>query len=251
MNFFFPGQYDDHSIDKIVQDIMQAGGFPDEEPLDSIARIIPPGKTQIPNHLVCHYSWTLSRYQQWDRAEAVARSIQDDPDEQGQALAILASDLARAGLFDRARAIAISIPNLSNCPGAVSEKAAALVLLAKKLRYHPLSEVQEIINEAQLALASIDRFGHVEINLLTELADVYFGKKERTRATELINLALEMSNQCNLGCQILGLTFDLEVVKSLEYIAMVLREHQEIEWAQKVEKHLQALYQEARKQRFS
>jgi hypothetical protein len=83
-------QYD--QIKALVGKLKEQGGFPDTEPFDSLVRITDSSTGHSPNAIdICAYSWVLATFGEWDRAEAVARSIQDDADEQGQALALLLS----------------------------------------------------------------------------------------------------------------------------------------------------------------
>jgi tetratricopeptide (TPR) repeat protein len=103
------------------------------------------------------YAWELSRLRRWDEAEAAARRIEDDPEERGEALALLAQGLCEGGAFERAIAIVDQIPDDAGIPNAVAEKAIALVAIGKAVA--AAGDYAEADKFFERAFASIEALG--------------------------------------------------------------------------------------------
>lgn len=163
----------------MLKKLQNEGGFPPGEPYDSVKRINP-GAAPAPPYQVCSYAWALAAVGEWERAEAVARSI-DEEDERGQGLAILSQRLAEAGLLDKAEALALSIPADPQHSGALVEKVTALIqIAARRAQNGEAEKAAAVLHEAEAGIRLRVRADYLQSGLLDEMAQVWvkLGKPE-------------------------------------------------------------------------
>jgi hypothetical protein len=155
----------------------------------------------------CVYAFALSNVGEWERAEAVARAIHDD-DERGQALGVLAQDLAKAGLAERAETIAHAIANAREHTGALYEKVLALLALASHWRQQgDAAHVWSLLVEAELAAQALpDPPDWVKPDCLAQIALWCAQIDEMEAAAQVWNFAISLSK----GCADFGLQLTLQ-----------------------------------------
>jgi hypothetical protein len=164
--------------------------------------------------------YTLANESKWDEAEEVAKSIRDNEDEQGQALAGIAQKLCSSNLLDRAERIAYSIPNNPNNIGSLIEKAIALFCIAQSYITSNKQKSIKIIGDIESILLSIE-FPHLTAAVyLNEIAKILHSiERERAikiwiRSFEIAKTQYEQSILVNIN--------DAEALKSLWAIASTL-----------------------------
>lgn len=118
----------------------------------------------------CYLTFRLARNQDWQRAEQVARSILDDPDDHGQALAALAEQLANAGHPDRALQLAAEIPVDPVASGAHHEKVVAYLAVARSF-----VRVGRTNDAVSALTAAVDATTILEPHTLWQAADFFLG----------------------------------------------------------------------------
>ncbi len=182
---------------EMVGALLEAGGFPTDEPLASVQRItesherIPPSAQDV-----CAYSWVLSSFGQWERAEAVARSITNDDDERGLALAILAQKLATAGLLDRAERVARLINDSPELTGVMVEKATALIAIASKfVQEGKPDRAMALLTAAELTAKQRQHADHLQASLLGEIAATWMTVGQSERAIKLWDAAVDVARE--------------------------------------------------------
>src|SRR6266545_415871 len=107
---------------EMLNELKNSGGFPSAESLDSLARIAGSKSiNSIPANEVISYAWALADIGEGQRAEAVARLI-EDREEQEETLAEVAQRLASNGFLDKAGEIVFSIPIDAAHPSALTER---------------------------------------------------------------------------------------------------------------------------------
>jgi lipopolysaccharide biosynthesis regulator YciM len=156
----------------------------------------------------CVYAFALSSAGEWERAEAVARSIRDDDDERGQALGVLAQDLAKAGLLERAEAIAYAIDNTREHSGALHEKVLALIEIASHwTRRHDAGRAWQLLVAAETAAQALpDPPDWVKPDCLAQIALLCAQIDELEAAAQVWNHAISLSR----GCHDFGLQLSLQ-----------------------------------------
>lgn len=158
-----------------VDAVLRSGGFPSDEPLDSVRLISESTAHEIPDYMLGTYSSVLANFGQWDRAEAVARKIHHNPNEMGVALAVIAQGMAAADLLDRAESVALSIPNSSAFTGAMVEKATAILAIASKhLAEGSSDRPEKLLAEAEKTVRCLSYANHLLVSLLGDLASALY-----------------------------------------------------------------------------
>lgn len=209
---------DYQEITKRVGALLQHGGFPPDEPLNSITPICD-SYNKPPDYQIAAYSSVLADFGEWDRAEAVARSIGNNYNEKGTALAILAQRLAAAGLLDRAESVALSVLNSSEFGGVMVEKATALLAIAsKRAEKGNVERAQSLLEEAEQTIEHIKRADHLLVGLLGDLAGAFHKMAESDRALNLWDRATDIGMK-SIRAYRAGGAPDVDSWKSLEIIA--------------------------------
>ena len=181
---------------EMIEGLLKAGGFRSDEPLDSIARIVDSAESPPPAFEVCSYAWLLAYFGQWDRAEAVARSIKDDEDERGLALATLAQRLAAADLADRAESVARSIPIDAKWSGSLVETVVALTKIASKsAQAGQPARAEGLLREAEAALKQLGHPDHLQASLLDDIAEAWMLLNRRDKSLGLWDEAIVVARQ--------------------------------------------------------
>lgn len=167
-----------------VKAVLEAGGFPPNEPLDSVRVISGSSDGEITTRDRGSFASVLAWLGEWDRAEAVALSIENDPSETGLALAVLAQRLAAAELLERSEAVARSIPNSDDRSGYMVEKATALLAIASKfLDQNRAERALAVLDEAEVAIKQLQHADHLLASLLGDLASLYTRTGQVDKAT--------------------------------------------------------------------
>jgi lipopolysaccharide biosynthesis regulator YciM len=146
----------------------------------------------------CMYAFALSGVGEWERAEAVARAIHDD-DERGQALGVLAQDLAKAGLAARAEVIADAIDNTREHTGALHEKVLALLAIASYWkRQGDAARAWQLLVAAETAAQALpDPPDWVKPDCLAQIALLCAQLDELEAAAQVWNYAISLSKGCS------------------------------------------------------
>jgi tetratricopeptide (TPR) repeat protein len=143
------------------------------------------------------YAWELSRLGRWDEAESAARRIEDDPEERGEALALLAQGLAKRGACEHAIALVDQIPDDGDAPNAVAEKAIALVVIGKGVAAAGnWEEADKFFERAFVSLEALgdSRSPWSEPETFLEWGRAYLGS-DREKALELWRRAAHRAEQ--------------------------------------------------------
>lgn len=187
---------DYQEIKQLVGAVLQAGGFSPDEPLDSIKVISDSYEGDIPAFKIGALSSVLASFGEWDRAEAVARSIKNNDDERGSALAVLAQDLAAADLLDRAEAVARSITNSEELEGVMLEKATALIAIASKFANDAKPDrAGPLLDEAEVTIKHMKHPDNLLASLLGDLAETLTRAGQSERAIKLWDEAIEVAGE--------------------------------------------------------
>jgi len=208
---------------QMLLDLLSAGGFPPDEPLDSTARIGEASNGEpLKTYQIGSYASALASVGEWARAEAVARSIKDDEDEKGLALASIAQKLAAAGFLERAREIATAIRTDTLRSGAVVEKVVALSSIASGLASIGQNEpAAEVLKEAELAITQPDNLGYSQADCFLEMAEIWLRLGEKPKALSLWDQAAAVA-QAGVAIHRSGGTTDVDSLKILRYIVLAL-----------------------------
>jgi tetratricopeptide (TPR) repeat protein len=236
-------QYEQMKV--MIGDVIEAGGFPEDEPLDSIARIM-----ESPDHHptaleISAYFTVLANFSEWNRAEAVARRIADHEDEKGQALASLSQKLADAGFTDRAEDVARSIPIDNNLTSVIVEQAFAFIKIAAQLvKGGHNDRAGRLLLDAEALVASRKPVDDIKASLLDDIAYTW---KEINRPDQYLRLwddAIAVAKE-SIRIYRAGGAPDVDSWKSLNSIAFGLSEAGE---AEKARSALEAIDNEAWRQ---
>lgn len=231
-----------------IGEVIEAGGFPEDEPFDSLARIM-----ESPDHHptaldIGAYSVALANFREWDRAEAVAHRITDDEDEKGQALASLSQKLADAGFTDRAENIARSIPVDSNLTSVLVEQAFAFIRIASQLvKANQNERAERLLRDAEALVALRAHADHVKASLLDDIAYIWKELNQRDQYLRIWDEAIAVARE-SIQIYRAGGVPDVNSWRALSSIARGLAEAGEDET---VELALQAIDNEAWRQRAS
>lgn len=200
-----------------VREVLERGGFSPDEPLDSVELIS--GSEAVSPVEIGAYSSVLAFAGEWDRAEAVARSIQGDPGERGLALSILAQRLAAANLLERAEAVVRSIPNSGDQSGYMVEKATALLAIAAQfLAQNRAEHARAILDEAEVAIRQLKHADHLLVSLLGDLANLLTKSGQVDKANAVWDKAIETA-QMSIQSYRAGGAPDVDTWKALAIIA--------------------------------
>ena len=230
----------------MIGDVIEAGGFSEDEPLDSIARIM-----DSPDHHptaleISSYSTVLANFGEWNRAEAIARRITNDENEKGQALASLSQKLADAGLTERAENIARSIPIDGNLTSVLVEQAFAFTKIAAQLvKAGQVDRAERLLRDAEALVALRKHPDHIKASLLDDIAYIWKEMNQRDQYLRLWDEAIAVAKE-SIQAYRAGGAPDVDSWKSLSSIASGLAEAGEDE---RVELALQAIDNEAWRQR--
>ena len=205
---------------QIIQAVLESGGFPSTEPLDSVMRIANSRELDtLPASEVCAYSWALASFGEWDRAEAVAHLITNDQNERGQALAILAQRLVEADLLDRADQVAKSIVIAPELTGALVEKATALIAIASRFaQAHQSDRAIQLLTQAELTTKQRVRADHLQASLLADIAQTWMSLGRLEEALKLWDEAVYIARE-SIRAYRTGGQPDVDSWKSLAIIA--------------------------------
>jgi tetratricopeptide (TPR) repeat protein len=142
----------------------------------------------------CARSWELAKLGEWDQAERVADGITDDEDERGQALAVLAERLTRAGLLERAERTALRITADPNFFGALHEKLIALTeCAAAHARCNQSADALRLVGHALADLPAFAACADWEAaDLLADIAAVLAQIDQRDEAAGALERAVEL-----------------------------------------------------------
>lgn len=210
---------DYQEIKQKVGALLQAGGFSPDEPLDSTKVISDSYEGEVPAIDIGALSSVFAWSGQWDRAEAVARSIRDNDDEMGSALAILAQRLAAEDLLDRAEAVARSITNSEELEGVMLEKATALIAIASKFaKQAKFERAGPLLDEAELTIKHMKHPDHLLVSLLGDLAETLTKVGQSGRAIRLWDEAIEVARE-SIRAYRAGGAPDVDSWKALAIIA--------------------------------
>lgn len=213
---------DYQDIKNRVNALIKGGGFPADEPLDSLRLIWDSPREEIPDYQIGFYSSVLAQVGQWDRAEAVARLIRNNEDEKGTALALLAQRLAAADLLDRAESVALSIPNSPKTSGAMAEKATALLAVASKcIGEGKRDSVERLLNEADRTIKQLSYANNLLVSLLGDLAQALYKVGDADRALKSWDEAMEVAGN-SIRSYRAGGAPDVDSWKALAIIAQDL-----------------------------
>ena len=202
-----------------VQEVLERGGFSRDEPLDSIELISSSKAGPISPVQIGAFSSVLSFAGEWDRAEAVARSIPEDPGERGLALSELAQRLAAADLLERAEAVVRSIPNSDDRSGYMVEKVTALLAIASKfLTQSNYEHARAVLDEAEIAIEHLQHPDHLLVSLLGDLANLLTKNGQVDRANIFWDKAIDTA-QASIQSYRAGRAPDVDTWKALEIIA--------------------------------
>jgi hypothetical protein len=141
---------------------------------------------------ICSYSWGLTQAGEWQWAEQIANSIQDNEDEKGQALAILAQRLASKKLYDEAFRVAYSIPNNpSQASGALIEKVGAFIAIALgSVKDGNFDQVKKALVDAEKALETLEYKSTTIAHFWCDVAEIWKQIGERDEALRLWDIAV-------------------------------------------------------------
>lgn len=196
---------DYQEIKQVVGAVLQAGGFSPDEPLNSIKVISGSYEGEVPAIDIGALSSVLAWFGEWDRAEAVARSIRDNDAEMGSALAIVAQRLAAADLLDRAEAVARSITNSEELEGVMLEKATALIAIASKFAKDAKPDrAAPLLDEAEVTIKHMKQPDHLLASLLGDLAETLTRVGQSERAIRLWDDAVEVARESIRACRAWG-----------------------------------------------
>lgn len=102
-------------------------------------------------------SWKLACNHDWARSEEVALSIQDDPEERGETLGLLAQQLADFGDPTNAERVAHLAPTDIACFGALHEKCMALIRTADAFaRQESFDDMQRVLKTVGECIRVLD-----------------------------------------------------------------------------------------------
>ncbi|HEY0764377.1 MAG TPA: hypothetical protein VGD61_18515 [Pyrinomonadaceae bacterium] len=226
--------------------VIEAGGFPQAEPLDSIERIMEPPNHHPTGLEISAYSMALASFSEWNRAEAVAHRITDNEDERGHALASLSQKLADAGFTERAENIARSIPIDSNLTDVLVEQAFAFTKIASRLvKSGQNDRAERLLRDAESLVTLRKRADHIKASLLDDIAHIWKEMNQRDEYLRLWDEAIAVAKE-SIKIYRAGGAPDVDSWKSLASIATGLAEAGEHE---RVELALQAIDNEAWRQR--
>lgn len=232
----------------IIGDVIAAGGFPEDEPFDSITRIMESTNHHPTALEISAYSTVLANFGEWNRAEAVARRITNDENEKGVALALLSQKLVDAGLTERAENIARSIPINSNLPGVLVEQASAFTKIAAKLvKSGQSGRAEKLLEAAEALVASLRHPDHIKASLLDDISYIWKEMNQRDKYLRLWDEAIAVAKE-SIQIYRAGGAPDVDSWKALSSIARGLAEAGEDD---RVELALKAIDNEAWRQRAS
>jgi tetratricopeptide (TPR) repeat protein len=146
----------------------------------------------IPANELCSYSWALTQAGEWAWAEQIANSIQDNEDEKGQALAILAQRLAGRGIFDEAfRIVYLILNSPSQGSGALIEKVVAFTYIALgSLKNGDFKQVNKALVDAEKTLETLDYKSTTIAHLWCDVAEIWKQIGKRDEALRLWKIAV-------------------------------------------------------------
>jgi tetratricopeptide (TPR) repeat protein len=202
---------------KMLKELKQSGGFSPHEPLDSIDRIAESGCLDFISAIeISAYATALAGVQEWDRAEAVARSISDE-EEQENTLFEIAQSLARKNLFDRAEELTFTTE--AHYPSSISEKIFTLNEIAScYLKNHQEEQAIIIVKKAEEALESYPERDFTRAWMIDEMAEIWDKLGQKEQALELWKesaiILARLLKEARLG----GGYCDYESLKRLLYV---------------------------------
>ena len=173
-----------HEVMSMLTTLLGAGGFPSDEPLDSTKRIAQGEVGMLPSWKVGVYARALAEVGEWERAEAVARSISDEGDS-AQALNSVIECLVKAGRVDEAEAVAYSISTRASEAALINKVLALDVVALGYLKRGSTDRVMTILRVAEETVRRVTRAGYVKAARLWEMAETWEGLGDRVRSLGL------------------------------------------------------------------
>jgi tetratricopeptide (TPR) repeat protein len=157
--------------------------FTTEAP-DSFEKIIEQGNLgAMPVEDVCSYVSALAAAEEWQRAEAVARLISDE-EEQENTLFELAQALAGKNLLDKAEELTFSTD--AHYPSSISEKIFTLNKIASsRLKNHQKEQAITILKKAEKALENYPTKDFTRAWMVDEMAEIWDQLEQKALALEL------------------------------------------------------------------
>jgi len=142
-------------------------------------------------------AWQLARSGAWDKAEEVARSIADDPDERDEALALIAQCLADAGEAARAESLAVSLPSDPDRHDVLHEKCEALTRVARAFAgLGAVPQARQALANALEATAILEPISLWEApSCLVDIAKVYRAIGDIGDARNVLHAAITSAMQ--------------------------------------------------------
>jgi tetratricopeptide (TPR) repeat protein len=179
---------------EMLRRLKQAEGFPITESLDSLAQIAESRNfDSISLDEVGNYVWALAAVEEWQRAEAVARSI-SDKEEQENILFELAQLLAGNNLLDKAEELTLLIE--AHYPSSISEKIFTLNKIAScYLKNHQEEQAINILMEAEKSLENYQTKNPTRAWMIDEMAYIWEQLGQKDHALEMWKEAVNITSQ--------------------------------------------------------
>ena len=177
----------------LVRAAIRNGAFDEMEPIDVLLSIRGGAEIAEPERTV--YSWFLSYLGEWDAARKVALSI-SDPDERGQALAVLAQRLTQEGLLEDAKDAIRLMGHASQGTGSFTEALQARLDLSAKVAEAPNNEnLDGELSEIEIMIGQRNRTDALQAAFLEELARIWLVLGHKEKCVELLDQGVEVAKQ--------------------------------------------------------